>query len=518
MFRLRTLALLTLAWAPAALAQSSTTPPSPVGFSGGDRDNGVHAATILMMGIAPRAVALGEAMGAVEGDPSAIWYNAAGLARIKTNAFLVTGSQRFGDSQLGGASVTFPTTLATFGIGARALYAGTIDQTENNNIVGRCSAYQWALEGGGAMELSRHLLIGGSLFYSQETLCQQSSGSIGMNTGFMLPDIFGRLTLGGGVRNWGTPVTFDAASARPPLTGFGAMALDLLKHRNLIQTPILFSGEPLVVDAKLVGEVDIPDKSEVFEKVGIETTVNGVAIARIGYQFATDNREGLSLGAGINVGQFRLEYAFRNRKNTGASFWSFDPIGDEHHVSATFFWGGAASNQPVVPVIVTQPIDTAAINNAVRGAVARELERLRPLLDSLRQAQVEVRNESDLVSRYVVPIHFDFDSAVVRDTDIVILGQIAEVIKQVYPTALVTIEGFADPAGSVSYNMALSQRRADAVKRVMVERFGLPDRQFKTVGYGKQSERQVEPGARRDQPGALQNRRVTFTIDATHRF
>ncbi len=52
----------------------------------------------------------------------------------------------------------------------------------------------------------------------------------------------------------------------------------------------------------------------------------------------------------------------------------------------------------------------------------------------------------------------------------------------------------------------------------MVDRFGLPERQFKTVGYGKESERQVTPGAERDQPGAMQNRRVTFTIDATRRF
>jgi len=151
--------------------------------------------------------------------------------------------------------------------------------------------------------------------------------------------------------------------------------------------------------------------------------------------------------------------------------------------------------------------------------VARELANLRPLLDSLRAARVEIQRDTvDLVSRYVVPVHFDFDSSVVRDTDVVILGQIAEVIKKVYPTALVTIEGFADPAGSPAYNVALSRRRAAAVKQVMVSRFGLPDAQFKTIGYGEQFARQVAPGARRNDPGALENRRVTFTIDATRHY
>lgn len=502
-----------------AVAQTVTTPPQPANFGGGNQSNGTYALTMLEFGITPRAVGLGEAVGAVEGDPGSIWYNEAGVARIKTNSFLVTGTQRFGDTQMGGVALNLPTQLATFSIGARAFNAGTIEETENNVLTGaRCRAYQLDLEGGGAMELNPHLLIGGSLFYGQETLCQESRGSIGINAGAMLPDIFGRLTLAAGMRNWGTPITFDQQGARPPLYGYAAGALDLLKHADLMQTPMLFKGQPIVLDAKLVGQVDVPYQNAIYPMVGLEGTVNGVAIGRIGYQWGDDNRAGISLGAGINVGAFRLEYSFRNRHNAGASFFSFDPLGDEHHVSATLFWGGGAANVPVAPVIVTSPIDTAAINSAVRQAVSNELANLRPLLDSLRNARVEIQNEQSLVSRYVVPVHFGFDSAVVRDTDITVLGQIAEVIRRVYPTALVTIEGFADPAGSRDYNLRLSERRAEAVKRVMVDRFGLPERQFKTVGYGKEAARQVTPGAERDQPGALQNRRVTFTIDATQRF
>src|SRR3954464_11682146 len=128
MLRARPLALLLALAAPAALAQTATTGQKPVSFPGGDRDNGIFAATLLELPISPRAAALGEAMGAVEGDPSSMWYNAAGLARIKTNSFMVTASQRFADTQLGGASVTFPTDIATFGIAARFLDAGTIEQ------------------------------------------------------------------------------------------------------------------------------------------------------------------------------------------------------------------------------------------------------------------------------------------------------------------------------------------------------------------------------------------------------
>jgi peptidoglycan-associated lipoprotein len=503
-----------------ASAQTSTSPKNPVKVPGGDADNGIYSATLLEMGITPRAVALGEAMGAVEGDPSSIFYNAAGIARIKTNSFMVTGSQRFGDTQLAGAVVTFPTTIGTFGVAARAFNAGTIEQTENSNVSGgRLRAYQLALEGGGSLQLARHWLWGGTLFYHQETLGNQSGATIGINSGMMFPDIlFHRLTLGGGIRNFGTPVTFDDLSARPPEYGYGAASWDVFRQRNLMQTPILFRGEPIVLDAKLAGQVTVPYHLEPYVNLGVEGTVNGVVIGRLGYQTGEDNRRGISLGAGINVGQFRLEYAFRDRKNAGASFFSQDPIGDEHHVSATFFWGGVTTNVPTVPVIITQPVDTAAINATVRATIDSALASLRPLLDSLRRQAVEVRQVTNLITEYVVPVHFAFDSAVVRDTDLVILGQIADVIRRAYPTALVTIEGFADPAGTREYNLALSRRRAQAVKRVMVERFGLPERQFRAVGYGKQEARQVVPGAQREQPGALLNRRVTFTIDATQHF
>lgn len=521
MQRARYFALLLTLSAPAALAQTATTGQKPVSFPGGDRDNGIHAATLLELPISPRAVALGEAMGAVEGDPSSMWYNAAGLGRIKTNSFMVTASQRFADSQLGGASVTFPTDIGTFAIAARALNEGTIEQSTSYALGARCRAYQLGLEGGGALQLARHLVIGGSLFYSQESLCNQGAATIGLNAGALLPEfLFSRLTLGGGVRNWGTPVTFDSLSARPPLTSYVAGALDLLRHTNLMQTPILFRGQPIVADAKLVGQVNFPWLNEIYPAAGLEATLNGVLIGRVGYQWGDDNRRGISLGAGINVGQFRLEYAFRNRHNAGADFFNYDPIGDEHHVSATLFFGGPQTNQPVVPVIINQPIDTAAINAAVRDAVARELANLRPLLDSLRNARVEVQrvDSSQLIARYVIPIHFDFDSAVVREGDVATLGQVAEVIRRVYPNALVTIEGFADPAGSRDYNMRLSRRRAEAVKAVMVSRFNLPAAQFRTIGYGEQFERQVAPGARKDDPGAEENRRVTFTIDATRHF
>jgi peptidoglycan-associated lipoprotein len=490
-------------------------------FGGGDADGGIYSMTLLGIPVSPRAVGLGEAMAAIDRDPSTIWYNAAGMLGLRTNAFTVNAQQRFAQTQVLGAAVTFPTEIATFGIAARAFNAGTIEgRAEGEPTGGDVRAFQWALEGGGAIQLARWWRWGGTLVFAQEQLGDDSEASVGVNSGMQFPDIlFGRLTLAAGIRNWGTNVNFEEGfeGFSPPQQIYVGAGIDVLRRRNLIQTPMLFRGQPIIFDAKLVGQVTIPDRLEPYVGLGIEGTVNGVAIGRIGYQTGNDNRAGISLGAGVNVGQFRLEYAFRNYKNGGAGFFENDPVGDAHNVSFTFFWGERERNVPVVPVVVAAPVDTGAINAAVRQAIQEQLAALRPLLDSLRAQQVQITQE-DLVSRYVVPVHFAFDSAVVRESDMEILGNVAEVIRRVYPTALVTIEGFADPAGTVEYNLRLSRRRAEAVREVMVRRFNLPARQFRTVGYGEQFERQVAPGQRRGDPGAEQNRRVTFTIDATQRF
>ncbi|MDQ6831497.1 MAG: PorV/PorQ family protein [Gemmatimonadota bacterium] len=506
---------------------SFAAPVAQAQFAKGDADGGVHSMTMLSMAISPRAVGIGEAMAGIDRDPSAIWYNTAGLAGLKTNAFTVNASERFAQTQLVGAAVAFPTEIATFGIAARIFNAGTAQGFQAGQPTGsNVRAYQFALEGGGALQLAPWWRWGGTLAYAQEVLGDESQASVGINSGMQFPGVFSdRLTLGVGFRNFGTNVNFDETQKgfSPPMYGYVGGAYDLFKQRNLIQTPMLFRGQPIVFDTKLLAQLNMPDKDELQGRFGIEATVNGVALARIGYQTGDDNRKGLSLGAGVNVGQFRLEYAFRNQANGGTSFFKNDPIGDSHNVSFTYFWGQPSSgdNRPSQPIVITPPVDTAAINGAVRRAVEEQLRNLRPLLDSLKNQKVEILHDTTtsittLIQKYIVPISFGFDSSVVNDTAVTLLRQVADVIKKVYPTALVTIEGFADPAGSDEYNRRLSLRRADAVKEILVKQFGMPEKQLKTVGYGKT--RPVFAGAQGNQAGAEANRRVVFTIDATQHY
>lgn len=113
--------------------------------------------------------------------------------------------------------------------------------------------------------------------------------------------------------------------------------------------------------------------------------------------------------------------------------------------------------------------------------------------------------------KFAMPVHFGFDDAAVRSIDQAALERFAQVAAKHYPGATITIEGFADPAGSAQYNLRLSRERADAVRDYLVTK-GLDGTLLKTVGYGKT--RLVKAGAKGDAPGAELNRRVTFVVDA----
>lgn len=161
---------------------------------------------------------------------------------------------------------------------------------------------------------------------------------------------------------------------------------------------------------------------------------------------------------------------------------------------------------------------------AVRGEIASE-RAARMSADSALQGDIAaLRNDLQTMRtdfdakitamedglRFALPVNFAYDDATVREQDQASLQRFAQVAQRYYAGSAITVEGFADPAGSSRYNLALSQRRAEAV-RAFLEGQGLSAAQLKAIGYGES--RQVAPGAERDEPGAEQNRRVVFVIE-----
>jgi len=141
-------------------------------------------------------------------------------------------------------------------------------------------------------------------------------------------------------------------------------------------------------------------------------------------------------------------------------------------------------------------------------------------IDALEQELQAFRTEYNVsiekvkgMLKFNVPVHFDFASSELREADRPVLDRFAEVVKEYYPGALVTVEGFTDPSGSAAYNQRLGQRRAVAVQEYLATAGGFGADRLKAVSYGESRNRQVVRGAKGPGEEGLENRRVALVID-----
>jgi peptidoglycan-associated lipoprotein len=104
----------------------------------------------------------------------------------------------------------------------------------------------------------------------------------------------------------------------------------------------------------------------------------------------------------------------------------------------------------------------------------------------------------------VQDVFFDFDKYDIRNDARTTLQDNARMLKEHGGGGLV-LEGNCDERGTTEYNLALGQRRADAVKAYLKD-LGVDVGQVQTVSYGE--ERPFAPG--HDETAWSQNRRVHF--------
>ena len=80
-------------------------------------------------------------------------------------------------------------------------------------------------------------------------------------------------------------------------------------------------------------------------------------------------------------------------------------------------------------------------------------------------------------------IHFGFNSAEILRGSETVLNQIAKVLQE-NPKLELIIEGHTDNIGGAQFNLELSRKRAEAVKRWLVDKAGISEVRLTTVGYG----------------------------------
>jgi peptidoglycan-associated lipoprotein len=123
------------------------------------------------------------------------------------------------------------------------------------------------------------------------------------------------------------------------------------------------------------------------------------------------------------------------------------------------------------------------------AAHALAANRVQAALDRAAAAQPRfVPKAPDAVGEFVAapelkPVHFAFDRADVQRAEAAILDADAAWLRQ-NPGYAILIAGHADARGTSAYNVALAERRAQALREQLVSR-GVRDDRISVVSYGE---------------------------------
>jgi peptidoglycan-associated lipoprotein len=161
-------------------------------------------------------------------------------------------------------------------------------------------------------------------------------------------------------------------------------------------------------------------------------------------------------------------------------------------------WGCAKSGDVSSSRDSRDPAGTAAADSAAADRAREEAAA------AARAQETEERERSRAAAGGLHPVYFDFDQSHIR-------GDAASVMKanaawlKANPKTGVQIEGHCDERGTIEYNQALGQRRAQSAKKYLVN-LGIAAGRITLISYGK------ENPVCRDSADACwqQNRRADF--------
>jgi hypothetical protein len=308
---MRTIRTIIFIWALAAL----------IGFLFGDVSvaggSGMTTANFLNIGVGARAVGMGGAFTAVADNPSAVYWNPAGLRSGDNRQIEFSHTAWAQDITVDNLYAVIPGKKFSFGVGMTYLGYGQIQSYDEAGNRGEdLSMYSLAATVSASTDLTEHVAAGVSAKFVQESFDIVKGTAFAGDIGFLAG--FGDLQVGLAAVNLGSKITFVSESEALP-SGLRVG----LAYRH-------FDGKALF---SLEGHV--PFKGEVSVHQGLEVAILDQFHARSGITYETDNTPGAdalgyNLGFGLAYGVGQFDYTFTPSDDFGR-----DAL---HHFSITISW------------------------------------------------------------------------------------------------------------------------------------------------------------------------------------
>lgn len=286
--------------------------PSGLNAAFSENDIGTSGAQFLKLGSGARSSAMGGAYSAVSDDPSAIYWNPAGLNQIKERSISVTHSIMFEDIFYDWVSVVKPLAGGgAFGVGVQYMSYGKIMETDDTGLdITNFRPNDIAVIGSYGFKI-KDVMLGISGKYISSKI-KNTAVAYAADAGAMYKLSGGKISLGLAVQNIGGEIKFNNEGDKLPLNiKFGVAYL--IKKNWTVSADV---NEP--VD----GGMYFCGGTEYRYRISKDITLAG----RAGYNnsaAATGGINGLAGGLGADFGKYSIDY----------SFSPFGDIGSVHRIS-----------------------------------------------------------------------------------------------------------------------------------------------------------------------------------------
>ncbi len=280
------------------------------------------------VGFGARALALGNAFTAMADDPTAVYWNPAGLEFIDQQSLTLFHSSLWAGTNYDFMGYVFPTLdLGTFGLGLGRIGVGDIQERSEDGVpLNKFSLQEYHLFFSYAKKMPLNITPGISLrlvrraWGSLRQMGSLADNGIGMDLGIMYrPEWLGSPWL----QDWSVGINLQNLLVPQLKEGTGSDAFPLTFKLGFFKKLRLVGGEA----TNILFDFDFSEKRDLKLHFGTEYALPELGSMRIGY-----GTGGFSLGAGVEYQMFQIEYAFGRNEYT-------DVLAPVHRISLSINFG-----------------------------------------------------------------------------------------------------------------------------------------------------------------------------------
>jgi tetratricopeptide (TPR) repeat protein len=272
---------------------------------GGTRSN-------FTMGFGARAMGMGNAFVALADDPTAVYWNTAGLDNIYQQSLTFFHASLPEGGLYDFLGYAYPTLdIGTFALGIARIGTGGIEEFDLSGQAGSTFSYDnyrlylgyginlpWNLAVGGALKVERRGWYGISL---AEYSGDPSATGIGLDVGVLYKPDFSRSAL---LSNWSFGLNVQNLFQPQLREGDITDVIPLALRFGLMRTIPFASGQS---GLNILLDLDKSGTTDLGIYFGTEFNYEGFGKVRLGY-----NNNSVSFGAGVSYSMFEIDYAFGN--------------------------------------------------------------------------------------------------------------------------------------------------------------------------------------------------------------